>query len=46
MEKDSNEIFDSIIMLRFGKTKVAKEEFHGVKKPVKCLDVNLDIPIS
>ena len=24
--------FDSIIMLWFGKTKVAKEEFHGAKK--------------
>ena len=24
--------FDSIIMLRFGETKVAKEEFYGAKK--------------
>ena len=25
--------FSSMIILRFGKTKVAKEEFHGAKKP-------------
>ena len=28
-------------MLRFGKTKVAKEEFSGVKKPIKIWDVML-----
>ena len=33
-------------MLRFGKTKVAKEELNGSKKPIKCWDVNLDISIS
>ena len=27
-------------MLRFGKTKVAKEKFYGAKRPVKMLDVN------
>ena len=27
--------FDSIIMLRFGKTKLGKEEFYGAKKPIK-----------
>ena len=25
-------------MLRFGETKVAKEEFYGVKKPIKICD--------
>ena len=25
-------------MLRFGETKVAKEEFYGVKKPIKIFD--------
>ena len=34
--------FDSIIMLRFGKTKVAKEEFYGTKKPLEIWDVNVD----
>ena len=29
-------------MLRFGKIKVAKEEFHGAKKPIKISDVNVD----
>ena len=29
--------FDSIIMLRFGKTKVAKEGFYSEKTPIKTL---------
>ena len=29
-------------MLRFGKTKIAKEEFCGAKKPIKICDVNVD----
>ena len=29
-------------MLRFGKTKVSKEEFHGAKKPKRNWDVNVD----
>ena len=28
-------------MLRFGKTKIAKEEFCGAKKPIKICDVNV-----
>ena len=28
-------------MLRFGKTKVAKEEFYDAKKPIKIWDVNV-----
>ena len=28
--------------MRFGKAKVAKEEFYGVKKPKKTWDVNVD----
>ena len=27
--------FDSIILLRFNKTKAAKEKFYGAKKPTK-----------
>ena len=29
-------------MLRFGKTKGAKEKFYGAKKPIKIWDVNVD----
>ena len=29
-------------MLRFGKTKVTKEDFHATKKPIKVWDVNVD----
>ena len=29
-------------MLRFGKTKVAKEEFYGAKKAIKIWDVDVD----
>ena len=29
-------------MLRFGKTKIAKEEFYSTKKPIKIWDVNVD----
>ena len=32
----------SKIMLRFGKTKVTKEDFHATKKPIKVWDVNVD----
>ena len=31
-----------IIMLRFGKTKVAVEEFYGAKKTIKKWDINVD----
>ena len=31
-----------MIILRFGKTKVAKEEFHGAKKPSTIQDVDVD----
>ena len=34
--------FDSIIFLRFGETKVAKEEFYGAKKAIKIWDVDVD----
>ena len=33
---------DSIIMLRFGETKIAKEMFYAAKKPIKIWDVNVD----
>ena len=29
-------------MLRFFEIKVAKEEYHGVKRPIKIWDVNID----
>ena len=29
-------------MLRLGKVKVAKEEFYGIKKPIKVWDANVD----
>ena len=38
-------LFDSIIMLRFGKTKVREEEFYGSKKTMDICDVNVNIII-
>ena len=35
-------IFDSITMLRFVETKVAKEKRYGAKKPIHIWDVNVD----
>ena len=36
MEKNNDsKTFDSMIMLRYGKTKVAKKEFYGAKKKKK-----------
>ena len=35
-------MFDSTIMLRFGKTKVTKEKFYSAKKPIKIGNVNVD----
>ena len=29
-------------MLRFGKTKLANEEFYGAKKPIKICDVDVE----
>ena len=29
-------------MLRFGETKVAREEFYGARKPIKFWDVDID----
>ena len=34
--------FDSIIMLRFGETKVAKGKFYGTKKTINIWDVNVN----
>ena len=33
--------FNSIKMLKFGETKVAKEKIYGAKKPIKIWDVNV-----
>ena len=35
-------VFDSIIMLRFGKTKVAKEKFYAANEPINIWDVNIN----
>ena len=34
--------FDSVVMLRFGKTKVEKETFYGAKKSIHIWDVGVD----
>ena len=34
--------FDTIIMLKFNETKVAKETFYGAKEPISIWDVNVD----
>ena len=34
-------VLHGILMLKFGKTKVAKEEFYGAKKPRNIWDVNV-----
>ena len=38
----TTKIFDRLIMLWFGKTNVAQEEFHGAKKPMKIWNFNDD----
>ena len=40
--------FDSIIILSFGETKIAKEEFYGAKKPIKIwyVDVNNIVDVN
>ena len=35
-KNDDSNFFNSLIMLRFGETKVAKEQFHGVKISFRC----------
>ena len=35
-------VFDSIIILRFGETKIAKEKFYAVKNPLCIWDVNIN----
>ena len=35
-------LFDSTILLRFDKTKVAKEKFYGAKKPIKIWDIDVN----
>ena len=35
-------MFDSIIMLRSGVTKVAKEKIYAAKKPMDIWDINID----
>ena len=38
----TTKFFDSKIMSRFGKAKVAKEKFYGAKKTLKIWDVDVD----
>ena len=50
LKKDQNHYYYNIFLEKcsyqlvktFGKTKVAKEEFYGRKKPIKIWDVNVD----
>ena len=41
-KKNDKFFFDSIIILRFGDTKVGKENLYGVKKAIKILNVNVN----
>ena len=38
----TTKFFDSIIILRFDKTKVSKKEFYSAKKPATIWDVDVD----
>ena len=38
----TTKFFESIIILRFGKTKITKEEIHSAKKTLKIWDVDVD----
>ena len=41
--KNNRSFFDSIIILRFGETKIAtKEKFYAAKKSIKIWEVNID----
>ena len=42
LKKNDKFFFDSIIILRFGDTKVGKENLYGVKKAIKILNVNVN----
>ena len=42
MKKIKRKKIHSIAILRFGKTKVAKQEFYGAKNPIKIWDVYVD----
>ena len=35
-------VFDSIIMLRFGETKISNVKFYAAKKPLNIWNVNID----
>ena len=35
-------VFDSTTILRFGQTKIAKENFYAAKKPINIWDTNID----
>ena len=42
LKNNCKSLFHSIIMLRFGKTIIAKEKFYAAKKLTKNWDVNVD----
>ena len=42
LKKNDKFFFDSIIILRFGDTKVGKENLYGAKKAIKILNVNVN----
>ena len=41
-KNNGKKLFVSIIMLRFGETKVGKEKFQGAKTPINIWDVKVD----
>ena len=42
LKNNDKNMFDSIIMLRSGVTKVAKEKIYAAKKPMDIWDINID----
>ena len=42
LNNNEKNVFDSIIMLRFGEKKAAKEKCYAAKEPINIWDVNID----
>ena len=42
LKNNDKNMFDSIIMLRSGVTKVPKEKIYAAKKPMDIWDINID----
>ena len=41
-KKSFNKVFDSVIILRFGETKLSNEEFYAEKKTIQIWNFNVD----